>query len=576
MGAVLLGAYCAGAQQTASARDSGGLQRQIEAMVAEPAVARAHWGVMVAGMDGVPLAQVNAGQFFQPASNAKLFTTAAAMALLGPGATVETRVQGYGVWDGAETLRGDLTLVGNGDAFLSGREVPYVGPAARAARKMAAGVAAGTTSGASAGTESGIVGGTASGVLAGTASGAVEMGRPDPLRGLAAMVDQIVASGLKVVDGDVVASNVWEPYPPDWSIEDATWYYGAPVSAMSINDNQLDVVVTPGRQMGETPSVVITPAEPATYALDVSDLRTGAAKTGSHVGWELAMGSKVLRLHGSIAVDAAPDAEGIAIHDPAEFAAMALKGMLEARGVKVSGTARVSDAARTDTGEFTETVKATETALETMWRDNAGFGVAGDRLFTSGRTERVLATRRSPTLMEDVVVTNKSSQNLHAELMLDRLGYVAPPLLLPGGNNQTARGVGVVRAFLTVRVGLDPGDFVFFDGSGLSGHDLVTPRATVKLLEYAAGQPWFAGWKASLPVGGVDGSLVSRFAKAPLQGKVFAKTGTLGEARALSGYVECRSGRTVAFSIFVDAHAPGSSADREVMDRMVAAVWAAE
>ena len=133
-----------------------------------------------------------------------------------------------------------------------------------------------------------------------------------------------------------------------------------------------------------------------------------------------------------------------------------------------------------------------------------------------------------------------------------------------------------MRAFLTVRAGLDPGDFVFFDGSGLSGHDLVTPRATVRLLEYAAGQPWFAGWKASLPVGGVDGSLANRFVKAPLLGKVFAKTGTLGEARALSGYVECRSGRTVVFSIMVDTHAPGSSADREVMDRMVAAVWAAE
>ena len=98
---------------------------------------------------------------------------------------------------------------------------------------------------------------------------------------------------------------------------------------------------------------------------------------------------------------------------------------------------------------------------------------------------------------------------------------------------------------------------MFYDGSGLSGHDLVTPRATVRLLQYASGQPWFAEWKKSLPVGGVDGSLEGRFAKAPLKEHVFAKTGTLGEARALSGYLDCASGKTVIFSILVGNHAPG-------------------
>jgi D-alanyl-D-alanine carboxypeptidase/D-alanyl-D-alanine-endopeptidase (penicillin-binding protein 4) len=97
----------------------------------------------------------------------------------------------------------------------------------------------------------------------------------------------------------------------------------------------------------------------------------------------------------------------------------------------------------------------------------------------------------------------------------------------------------------------------------------------VRLLQYAQGQPWFADWKKSLPVGGVDGSLEGRFAKAPLAGHVFAKTGTLGEARALSGYLDCASGRTVIFSIMVGNHAPGSNADRDVLDKVVAAIAAA-
>jgi len=128
---------------------------------------------------------------------------------------------------------------------------------------------------------------------------------------------------------------------------------------------------------------------------------------------------------------------------------------------------------------------------------------------------------------------------------------------------------------MTTRVGLDPDDFILFDGSGLSGHDLVTPRATAKLLAWAATQPWFADWKKSLPIGGEDGTLAARFPKAPLKDNLFAKTGTLGEARALSGYVVGASGKTIIFSVMVGNHTPRTSADRDAMDRIVAAIAAA-
>jgi D-alanyl-D-alanine carboxypeptidase/D-alanyl-D-alanine-endopeptidase (penicillin-binding protein 4) len=186
--------------------------------------------------------------------------------------------------------------------------------------------------------------------------------------------------------------------------------------------------------------------------------------------------------------------------------------------------------------------------------------------------EHVLAVRESVPLDEDVVLTNKVSQNLHAELLLRQLSTLA---MGPDCEGSIVEGARVVRTFLTTKVGIDKDDFVFFDGSGLSGHDLVTPRAAAKLLQFSAGQTWFADWKKSLPVGGEDGTLASRFPKAPLAGHVFAKTGTLGEARALSGYLDCASGKTVIFSIMVDNHAPGSSADTKVMDRIVAAIAAA-
>jgi D-alanyl-D-alanine carboxypeptidase/D-alanyl-D-alanine-endopeptidase (penicillin-binding protein 4) len=340
---------------------------------------------------------------------------------------------------------------------------------------------------------------------------------------------------------------------------------------LSINDNQLKVTVTPGATAGVPATVVVDPAV-AYYTVDVSGLVTGAAKSGSHVQMERALGSKVLRVYGSIGVDAQPDEEEVAIHDPAEYAAVALKGMLEARGIVVTGVARARhrvfisgdsfiqeshEPLRPEAKEMTWSFQIVPPDKQTLAQSSAQSDSA------------ILAKHISASLGEDMVITNKVSQNLHAELLLHQLGA------LRGRDGSTAQGARVVRAFLARQAGVDPDDFVFFDGSGLSGHDLVAPRATVRFLLYATGQPWFADWKKSLPVGGEDGSLIERFGKAPLKDHVFAKTGTLGEARALSGYLEGASGRTVIFSIMVGNHMPRSNVDREAMDKIVAAMVAA-
>jgi D-alanyl-D-alanine carboxypeptidase/D-alanyl-D-alanine-endopeptidase (penicillin-binding protein 4) len=510
------------------------LGREIEALLADPAVARDHWGIAVTAMDGAPIYLLNGGQLFQPASNAKLYTTAAAMALLGPTTTFETKIVAKGVFGGVETLKGDLVLVGAGDANLSGREIPYVAPALRPK----------------------------------PAPGAPPLPETNPLRYLEEMADQVAKTGLKVVNGDVVGDDTlfsWEPYPQDWSIDDTVWGYGAPVSALTINDNQIKVTVTPGVAAGNPATVVVDPAVPSYYTLDVS-VTTGEKKSGSHVQMERALGSKVLRVYGSIAVDAQPDEEEVAIHDPAEYAAVTLKGMLEARGIVVTGKARALHRISNDAEGFMTEMKKPGQEQAVV----SGGLEGGSCLSTVPDTpDKVLASHTSPLLLDDVTVTNKVSQNLHAELWLHHLGKRTFC-----GDGSTVAGARLVRAFLE-HAGIDKDDFVFFDGSGLSGHDLVTPRATVRLLQYASGQPWFADWKKSLPVGGEDGSLVERFGKAPLKDHVFAKTGTLGEARALSGYVECASGRTVIFSIMVGNHMPQTHGDREVMDKIVAAIAAA-
>ena len=536
-----LGAAQTTAGTTASAGPPLTLDQRVAGLVAQPEVARAHWGVMVTALDGTPIYGLNEGQLFQPASNAKLFTTAAAMALLGPDRTFETRVSG--ALDSATgRVAGDLVLKGGGDANFDSGDLPYVAPANRPKNVPH---------------------------------------EPHVLRDVAGLADQLVAKGVKEVDGDIVGDDTlfpWEPYGASWSIDDAVWGYGAPVSALTIADNELRLTISAAAKAGAPGSVVIEQAVPY-YTIEggVETVATKAQATGMQV--TRMPGSRVLRVFGSMAVGDEADVEEVAIDDPAEYAAMALRAALVERGIVVKGVARAKHREVTDAGGFLSELHRAEGQEEAVVTG----GIEGGSCLVAPpllRGEAVLASHLSAPLSENVLFTNKVSQNLHAELLLHLLGR-----RVFCSQGSAVEGARLVRAFL-LHAGIDGDDFAFYDGSGLGGHDLVTPRATAKLLAFAATNPtrigtqtivhWFPDWRASLPIGGEDGSLASRFSNPPLKDHVFAKTGTLGEARALSGYLDAASGRTVIFSIMVGNHLPGTSADREVMDKIVAAIQAAE
>ena len=501
------------------AENGSSLAQRIAAIVADPAVARAHWGIAVTALDGTPLFGLDEGQFFRPASNAKLFTTAAAMQLLGPQSTVPTEVIADSV-SPQGVIDGDLWLRSDGDANLSGVPFPYVPVAGE------------------------------SGVSA------------DPLRAIDDLAAQVAARGVHRIAGNVVADDtqwIWEPYPPSWAIDDMLWDYGAPVSSLSVNDSTIALTIRPGARLGDLATATQSP-DVGFYTVNVQAV-TAAPKSQTRLHVERAVGSRTVLVTGEIAAGA-KDVETLAVIDPPLFAAEALRAALLAKGIAVDGEPRAAERASTQPESF----------LRQSHEPIADLPVAGEPPRSVSEVCNdgcgvTLARRISPTLAQDVLYTLKESQNLHAEQLLRRLGRVY------GREASGAQGARVVRQFL-LNAGLDGNDFVFYDGSGLSDHDLVTPRATAQLLAFAARQPWFAAWKASLPVGGVDGTLASRFKDAPLKGNVLAKTGTLGESRGLSGYVRCASGREVIVSLFVDNHSPGGSADRTALDRIVAAIAA--
>ena len=511
------------------------LPEVIASLLSRPDVARDHWGIAVTALDDTPIFSLNENQLFQPASNTKLFTTAAAMALLGPQRRFTTRVTGT-LNPSTGIVNGDLTLIGAGDANLDSEDLPYIAPANRPKPAVPH--------------------------------------QPNPMHDINDLVAQLVAKGVKEVRGDIVGDDTlfpWEPYPQEWSIDDAIWGYGAPVGALTIQDNELRLSIAPGATAGQPATITLEQAVP--YYTVQNETRTVATKaqaTGVQV--DRRIGSRTLRLYGSIALDDETDVEHIAIEDPAQYAAMVLRAALLDHGIAVTGTARARHQLASDATGFLTALHAPSKA-----KDQPPFtdGIESTCSVPS-LLSPVLATHESAPLFENVDFTNKVSQNLHAELLLHHLGGINC------GNNSTAEGARVIRQFL-LKAGIDPNDFIFLDGSGLSSHDLVTPRAIARLLSYAAHdpqtgqpQPWFSAWKASLPIGGEDGSLASRFPNSPLKDHVFAKTGTLGEARALSGYLDCASGRTVIFSVLDGNHLPGTSADREAIDHIVAAIQATQ
>jgi len=172
------------------------LRRRLDAILRVSAAAqRAHWGIeVVQASTGARLYETNAGRLFLPASNAKLFTTALGLMRLGAGYRFETTVRADALTASSGRLAGTLSLRGGGDPMLSGRAVPY--------HKNA------------------IPG--------------------DPLQAIEALADQVFASGVRRIDGDIAGDDtawVWEPYPEGWAQDDTVWDYGAPVSALTVNDN---------------------------------------------------------------------------------------------------------------------------------------------------------------------------------------------------------------------------------------------------------------------------------------------------------------------------------------------------
>lgn len=502
----------AGAKKPAPKKD---LSKEISAALSGPPLNRAHWGIDVVDREtGKALYSQNSDQLFLPASNTKLFTTAAALAIAGPDYRFRTTVEAEGKMDSHGRLLGDLVIVGRGDPNISGRVLPYALKTQRT---------------------------------------------PPHTQILEEMADQVARSGLKMVDGDLIGDDTYyafERYAEGWAQDDLQWVDGAPVSALTFNDNVVFLNIQPGEQPGDKALITVEP-ETGYYELD-NRVVTSAAGVTKRVGIHRDPGSKKIVLWGSLPLGDAGMKEPLAIEDPAEFVAQLFRALLERRGITIHGKAR---ARHGDDAQFFDPPAPQPLNAPTPGVNNPAVRQPAPDL----NSNRVLAEHFSTPLLDDIRVINKTSENLHAELALRLAGK------LRGSGGSFEGGLFAVKQFL-LQAGLKDDEFTFLDGSGLSRRDLVTPAAMVQLLIYAARQPWGPAFEESLPVSGVDGTLADRFQNTHATGLIHAKTGSLSHVNALSGYGQTQSGKRFVFSIFCNNHNLPGSKVLAAMDAIVQAL----
>ena len=449
------------------------LQQRVEARLRE-AGPGPRFGLLVTAEDGRALVSIDPDGRFIPASNTKMFTTAAAFATM-PALDRPDAEAGAAVrLDSARPGAPDVVLEGHGDARLSSADDCTV----------------------------------------------------DCLSALA----DAVAAKARVVH-DVIGDDTIFPderWSPGMSWNNIPTRSGTGISALTLDDNELPVTVAPGA-IGKAP----LPSGLPYYTIDNRAVTVAGA--ASDLSFDRMPDGMVVRLSGTIGAEAPPELLRLGIDDPAHYAAWRLAALLKARGVRVTGAIGVRHRPLTAADDPAH---------------------RGSAPAARPPVQPVLARVVPAPLAEDLIRINKASQNLHAELLLRRLGRIE-------GSGSIADGLVVVRR-VAEQAGLPQAAWDLSDGSGMSTYNRVAPRGAVLLLRWIAGQPWGALFRATLPVGGVDGTLAKRFGGSLLSGKLFAKTGTLNATNALSGYLTAASGRTLIFSSYANDVPANVAATRAV------------
>lgn len=429
------------------------------------------WGAIVVSLTrGDTLFERNPDAMLQPASTMKMFTAATALQELGPDYTFRTPVLRDGQVDADGTLQGNLYLRGVGDPSLTTRFWHDESP-------------------------------------------------------MDVLAKQVVAAGIKHVHGDVVGDATAfddQLVPEGWKTSYLGSAYAARVSALSLNEGLLWVVVKPDGSVSLDPASSEIPVK--------SSVRVVRGRRGRITARRQPDGS--LQVRGTIGSSSGPMRYSLVADNPPLYAAGALRAALQNAGVKIDGTTRLGAA-------------------------------------PAGASE--VAAVGSPPLGQIIGEMDRESINIFAEMLFRAAAHMSTKQV---GSAQT--GLANLRGFLSQKVGVPGTSVDVADGSGLSTLDRVTPRAMVKLLGYVHQADWGPVFHASLPVEGESGTLKRRAKRTPARGNLHAKTGTTNTVAALGGYVTAKNGEVLSFSLIYNGSDRGNA--KAAMDQIGATLadWVRE
>lgn len=362
--------------------------------------------------------------------------------------------------------------------------------------------------------------------------------RPDET--LRVLARQVATNGVRAVTRGLVVDDryfIHEPHSRGWGVEDLLYGYGAPVTALAFNDNALKLRIAPGAMAGEPARVTLEPYSDV-YRVN-NRVQTVPARAPKRIYIERLPGSDELDLWGQIPLVSPASEEWVAVENPLELAAKVFRAALEEQGVLVGPDIEILRTSRLEAATGGEPPPALRRV--------------------------VVAEHVSLPLPEALRVINKLSQNLHAEMLLRTMGREVKNF------GSLTAGVEVVEEFLK-RAGAEPNSYHLVDGSGVSRQNLVSPRTVGAVLLAMARSARFQAFLDSLAIAGVDGTLMERMRNTPLEGRLFAKTGTLEHCNTLSGYLELPDGERIVLSVMGNSHGLPSYRGAEVVDRLALAI----
>jgi serine-type D-Ala-D-Ala carboxypeptidase/endopeptidase (penicillin-binding protein 4) len=514
----------AGRQQAAAQAETlDSLKSRIAAHISQPRFAPAAWGVKIVSLDsGKTIFEQNAQKYFNPASNAKLYTAALALDRLGADYRVKTSLYSTARPDQTGTLKGDVIIYGRGDPLMTAR-----------------------------------------------------LNGGDYYKGLEPLADQLAGAGVRRIEGDLIGDESYFAGPPvgsGWEWDDLQEYYGAEVSALTVNDNSIDILVKPAERPGIPCRVTTGPT--TSFVTVINRIQTVPKGVEPRVIIYRPLGENIVYVSGRLPMDHKGYIQSIGVHKPAGLFVTLFKDLLARRGISVTGRARVIDWKYREVTpvDFTklaelgavesapikdlvrETLKPSQNLYSQLLLLQVG---AAQAMRAEGRGLEAAPNQNglSPSTTDSSnshAATNSHAANSHAAPQPQpSQPQTSQPQTPDSQRTSEELGVEAMNELLT-RAGVRKGDVLLEEGSGLSRRDVITPNATVALLAFMSRHQLADVYRNALPVAGVDGTLKNRMKETAAAGNVRAKTGTLRYVYTLSGYVTTGAGERLAFSILLN------------------------